>query len=85
MNLCDHYQKSFCNMLYKTWTPKEKEKRSETFWSWKEKQEVNFVNVLWSTPILILISIMRNTFCLNQVKFITEYTNVQHVIITQIN
>ena len=24
---------------------------------------------------------MRNTYCLNQVKFITEYTNVQHVII----
>jgi hypothetical protein len=27
---------------------------------------------------------MRNTCCLNQVKFITEYTDVQHVIITQI-
>jgi len=31
-----------------------------------------------------LRGIMRNTYCLIQVKFITEYTNVQHVIITQI-
>jgi hypothetical protein len=27
---------------------------------------------------------MKNTYCLFQVKFITEYTNVQHIIITQI-
>ncbi len=27
---------------------------------------------------------MKNTYCLFQVKFITGYTNVQHVIITQI-
>ncbi len=27
---------------------------------------------------------MKNTYCLFQIKFITEYTNVQHVIITQI-
>jgi hypothetical protein len=26
---------------------------------------------------------MKNTYCLFQVKFITEYTNVQHIIITQ--
>ncbi len=29
-------------------------------------------------------NLMRNTCCLNQVKFTTEYPNVQHVIITQI-
>jgi hypothetical protein len=29
-------------------------------------------------------SIMKNTYCLFQIKFITEYTNVQHIIITQI-
>jgi hypothetical protein len=27
---------------------------------------------------------MKNTYCLFQIKFITEYTNVQHIIITQI-
>ena len=27
---------------------------------------------------------IKNTYCLFQIKFITEYTNVQHVIITQI-
>ncbi len=27
---------------------------------------------------------MKNTYCLFQVKFITEYTTVQHIIITQI-
>ncbi len=27
---------------------------------------------------------MKNTYCLFQFKFITEYTNVQHIIITQI-
>jgi hypothetical protein len=27
---------------------------------------------------------MRNTYCLVQIEFITEFTNVQHVIITQI-
>ncbi len=31
-----------------------------------------------------LTTSMKNTFCLFQIKFITEYTNVQHVIITQI-
>jgi len=29
-------------------------------------------------------SFMKNTYYLFQVKFITEYTNVQHIIITQI-
>jgi len=27
---------------------------------------------------------MKNTYCLFQIKFITDYTNVQHIIITQI-
>ncbi len=27
---------------------------------------------------------MKNTYCLFQINFITEYTNVQHIIITQI-
>jgi hypothetical protein len=27
---------------------------------------------------------MKNTYCLFQIKFITEYSNVQHIIITQI-
>ncbi len=27
---------------------------------------------------------MKNTYCLFQIKFITEYTNVQHIIITHI-
>ena len=31
-----------------------------------------------------LTTSMKNTYCLFQIKFITEYTNVQHVIITQI-
>ncbi len=31
-----------------------------------------------------LTTSMRNTYCLFQIKFITEYTNVQQVIITQI-
>ncbi len=31
-----------------------------------------------------LCYIMKNTYWLFQVKFITEYTNVQHIIITQI-
>jgi hypothetical protein len=30
------------------------------------------------------IDSMKNTYCLFQIKFITEYTNVQHIIITQI-
>jgi hypothetical protein len=30
------------------------------------------------------ISFMKNTYCLFQIKFVTEYTNVQQVIITQI-
>jgi hypothetical protein len=30
------------------------------------------------------IETMKTTYCLFQIKFITEYTNVQHVIITQI-
>jgi hypothetical protein len=30
------------------------------------------------------INDMKSTYCLFQVKFITEYTNVQHIIITQI-
>jgi hypothetical protein len=29
-----------------------------------------------------LTTSMKNTYCLFQIKFITEYTNVQHVIIT---
>jgi len=31
-----------------------------------------------------LTTSMKNTYCLFQIKFITEYTNVQQVIITQI-
>ena len=31
-----------------------------------------------------LTTSMKNTYCLFQIKFITEYTNVQHIIITQI-
>ncbi len=34
--------------------------------------------------VLLEKTLMRNRCCWNQVKFITEYTNVQHVIITQI-
>ncbi len=30
------------------------------------------------------VTCMKNTYCLFQIKFITEYTNVQHIIITQI-
>ncbi len=33
---------------------------------------------------LVIATIMKNTYCLFQIKFITEYTNVQQVIITQI-
>ncbi len=31
-----------------------------------------------------MYGVMKNTYCLFQIKFITEYTNVQHIIITQI-
>jgi hypothetical protein len=31
-----------------------------------------------------LTTSMKNTYCLFEIKFITDYTNVQHVIITQI-
>ena len=31
-----------------------------------------------------LTTSMKNTYCLFQIKFITEYSNVQHIIITQI-
>jgi len=31
-----------------------------------------------------LTTSMKNTYCLFQIKFITEYPNVQHIIITQI-
>ena len=31
-----------------------------------------------------LTTSMKNTYCLFQVKFITQYTNIQHIIITQI-
>ena len=41
-----------------------------------------FVTYEWAIKARVLH--MRNTYCFNQVKFITEYTNVQHVIITQI-
>jgi hypothetical protein len=33
---------------------------------------------------LIMNNIMKNTYCLFQIEFITEYTNIQRVIITQI-
>ncbi len=39
--------------------------------------EVNFLLVYFGRT-------MKNTYCLFQIKFITEDTNVQHVIITQI-
>ena len=35
-------------------------------------------------PFKSLTTSMKNTYCLFQIKFITEYTNVQQVIITQI-
>ena len=35
-------------------------------------------------PSKSLTTSMKNTYCLFQIKFITEYTNVQQVIITQI-
>ncbi len=41
----------------------------------------------FSSPIFLFLSFflsMKNTCCLFQIKFITEYTNVQHIIITQI-
>ncbi len=41
------------------------------------KKEFKTLNVLFVTT-------MKNTYCLFQVKFITGYTNVQHIIITQI-
>ncbi len=48
-------------------------------------QVINFIHrqVLFNEWNL-LIYCMKNTYCLFQVKFITEYTNVQHIIITQI-
>ncbi len=39
-------------------------------------------------PVFVIsmadMSFMKNTYCLFQIKFITEYQNVQHIIITQI-
>ncbi len=40
--------------------------------------------VIMPSPIMLNVIIMKNTYCLFQIKFITEYTNVQHIIITQI-
>ncbi len=42
-----------------------------------------YSGIIQSVVILTDI-IMKNTYCLFQIKFITEYTNVQHIIITQI-
>ncbi len=36
-----------------------------------------------NVTFLVLIA-MKKTYCLFQIKFVTEYTNLQHVIITQI-
>jgi hypothetical protein len=35
-------------------------------------------------PFKSLTTSMKNTYCLFQIKFITEYTNEQQVIITKI-
>jgi hypothetical protein len=41
--------------------------------------EVNYHGILTLEKVC-----MKNTYCLFQIKFITEYPNVQHIIITQI-
>jgi len=64
--------------------------QNKNFILWTRKvKEHN--NVLLSSPWKITLNLkclwdtnMRNTYCLSQIKFITEYPNVQHVIITQI-
>jgi hypothetical protein len=43
-----------------------------------------FIRLYCMYRLTVHLSIMKNTYCLFQVKFITEYTNVQHIIITQI-
>ncbi len=45
---------------------------------------VDFTSAVSVVDILCAVVIMKNTYCLFQIKFITEYTNVQHIIITQI-
>jgi hypothetical protein len=45
---------------------------------------VVMLSVIMLSVIMLSVIIMKNTYCLFQVKFITEYTNVQHIIITQI-
>jgi len=43
---------------------------------WKEHPKSDMSPIQYHT--------MKNTYCLFQIKFITEYQNVQHIIITQI-
>ncbi len=47
---------------------------------------IDTMTILIKTLLITLINetFMKNTYCLFQIKFITEYTNVQHIIITQI-
>jgi hypothetical protein len=40
---------------------------------------------MMAVPVSQRKNCMKNTYCLNQVNFITEYTNIQHVINTQIS
>ncbi len=42
------------------------------------------LNVIMPSAILLSTIIMKNTYCLFQIKFITDYPNVQQIIITQI-
>ena len=46
-------------------------------------QQLRFCQINLLNTITVLFT-MKNTYCLFQIKFITEYTNVQQVIITQI-
>jgi hypothetical protein len=58
---------------------------SNQLWCWKNEQNVNMDYNLYNEMSLSKIKhYMKNTYCLFQIKFITEYTNVQHIIITQI-
>ncbi len=55
----------------------------QTRWLWIKPFKRNN-SVSQKARVFLTVSAMRNTYYLIQVKFITDYTNVQHIIITQI-
>jgi hypothetical protein len=47
-------------------------------------EQVQCYETFYGCKLRAFVTSMKNTYCLFQIKFITEYPNVQHIIITQI-